>query len=174
MKEPLFDKLKTLDQETNAMFDLVEGLSEDELHDKAYGWSIIQVYAHLNMAEAGSVHYMKKKMQAGSQMPNFSTTGKIRYVMTKRLLESSLKWKAPKVVAVPKEDYSLEEIREEWATTRAMTKKYVKEYPDELLSKAVYKHPFAGRLDLEGAIGSFIYHQRHHRHQIKRIMKMIK
>ena len=62
-------------------------------------------------------------------------------------------------------------IRDEWTKTREAIKNYVEEYPDKLLSKAVYKHPFAGRLDLESAIGSFIYHQRHHIHQIKRIRK---
>lgn len=173
MKQPILDKLKILDEETNDLYELVQDLNEEDLHNQAYGWSIIQVYSHLIMAEAGSVNYMRKKMQAGNKLNNYSPLGKMRYSFLKRILQSSLKWKAPKVVSMPRENYSLEEIKTEWAKTRELTKKYVDEYPEDLLAKAVYKHPFAGRLDLEGAIGSFIYHQRHHKHQIKRIRKKI-
>lgn len=172
-KRPILEKLEKLDRETEDLFTLLSGLKEEDLHDSCYGWSIIQVFTHLNMSEAGSVMYMRKKMLAGDQMPDYTLLGRLRYFFTKRLLQSSLKWKAPKVVSSPEGNYSLQEIKDKWSKTREMTKSFVEEYPVDWLKKAVYKHPFTGRLDLEGAIGSFIYHQRHHVHQISRIRKKI-
>ena len=173
VKQPIFNKLELLDAETEMLYRMADGLSEEDLHDHSYGWSIIQVFSHLNMAESGSVRYMKKKMQAGDEIPQISFLGKFRFLLTKGLLQSSLRWKAPKVVSQPKGDLSLKEMQETWAETRKATKQYVETYPEHLLNKAVYKHPFAGRMDLAGAIGSFIYHQRHHMHQIRRIRKKI-
>ena len=172
-KQQIFETLKKLDEETMQIFNSIEGLSEEDLSNKSYGWSIIQVLSHLNMAEFGSLTYMTKKMQAGEGMPEYAVSNKIKYFLTKRLLQSSLKWKAPKVVADPKDDYALSELKDVWRKTRVMAEKYISDYPDSLLTKAVYKHPFAGRLDLEGAISSFLYHQRHHVHQIRRIRKKI-
>ncbi len=173
MKQKILKKLDTLIAETSETLESVKDLSEKDLHNNAYGWSIIQVFSHLNTAEFSSLLYMKKKMKAGSKMPAYNFSNRIRYFFTQGLLKSSLRWKAPKLVANPKADYSLDEIKQDWSNTREQIRKYIDEYPEELINKAVYKHPFAGRLDLNRAIDSFIYHQRHHRHQIKRIRKTV-
>lgn len=174
MREELYHKLEILEQERGQIMQFIDDLNEEDLHDNSYGWTIIQVFSHLNIAESGSIMYMKKKMQAGDKMPEFSFLNKIRLSLAKRLLQSSLKWKAPKVVGNPNGDYTLKEINEKWSKTRDTVREYVDEYPEQFLKKAVFKHPFAGRLNLSGAIDSFIYHQRHHEHQIKRIKRKIK
>lgn len=166
----LFDVLQ---EERECLISSIDDLEENELHNQCYGWNIIQVFSHLNMSEKASVLYMKKKMRAGEHMPKFSFRGKIGFFFTKRLLQSSLKWNAPKVIASPNGDFSLEEIKEQWNQTRSEMKNYIHEYPHEFINRAVYKHPFAGRLDLRCAVGSFVYHQRHHVHQVRRIRKMI-
>ena len=173
MKQDLNRKLKQLNLETERMYNYIKDLDEDKLHDTSYGWSVIQVFAHLETAEQGSTLYMRKKMKAGSNMPEFSLQHKIKFFLTKGLLQSSLKWKAPKIVANPEGGYSLDEMKKRWRETRQETEQFVSDYPEELMNKAVYKHPMAGRLDLSGAIDSFIYHQRHHIHQIRRIRQKI-
>ena len=173
MKQILHDKLSRLDEEREAMYQAVEELTEQELHDSSYGWSVIQVFSHLNDAEMGSLLYMTKKMQAGSKMKNYSSGNKLRMTLSKVFLQSSIKWKAPNYISNPEGDFTFSEIKDKWEKTRKKTKQYVNEYPEELLNKLVYKHPFAGRLDLANAIDSFTYHQRHHMHQLKRIKKKI-
>lgn len=174
MKQHLQHKLERLDKEREEMYQSVEQLSEEDLHDESYGWSIIQVFSHLNDAEAGSILYMSKKMKAGTGMKDFSFGNKLRMTMSKAFLQSGLKWKAPSFISNPVGDYSFDEMKEKWEKTREQTKQYVKAYPKELIDKAVYRHPFAGRLDLANAIDSFTYHQRHHMHQLKRIKKKIR
>lgn len=173
MKKKLLNKLKILNQETEKIHAALGELSEENLHDQSYGWSILEVLAHLNMAEAGSVVYMKKKMQAGDQMLDAGVKQKIRSFLAKYFMQSSLKWKAPPVVASPQGDISYDEIKNKWEKTRKGMEEYIQEFPEEYLSKQLLKHPLAGRLTLEGAIDSFIHHQRHHVHQIKRIRKKI-
>ncbi len=168
-KQKLALRVDKLDYERESMYAFVEGLTEEELHDDTYGWSIIQVFSHLNDAEFGSILYMRKKIQAGSSMPNFSFLGKLKMTFIKGLLQTNLKWKAPSFISEPNGSYTFDEMKQKWEETREVTKKYVSEYPNELMNKAVYKHPLAGRLDLLNAIDSFIYHQRHHMHQLKRI-----
>lgn len=173
MKQILQDKLSRLDSEREAMYQSVEELSEADLHNPIYGWSIIQVFSHLNDAEIGTVQYMLRKMQAGDKMPEYAFGNQLRLALSKALLQSNLKWKAPKPVSNPEGEYSLDEMKQLWQETREDTRKYVEQYPEKYLKKAVFKHPFAGRLDLAGAIDSLTFHQRHHKHQIKRIKTLL-
>lgn len=173
MKSKLQNKLSQLNEETDLIYQSIESLTEEQLHDTSYGWSIIQVLEHLNIAESGTILYMKKKMQAGDKMPNASTMNSIRLFFAKYFMQSNLRWKAPKVLGSPNGTHSLEEIKNAWKQTRSDLKTYIEEYPEQYLNKAVMKHPLAGRLTLGGAIDASIYHQRHHVHQIKRIRKQI-
>ena len=111
-KQPILESLETLNEETQAIYSSMENLTEEDLHNTAYGWSLIQVLSHLNMAEFGSLRYMSKKMQAGEGMADYSAGHKVRYFLTKGLLQSSLKWKAPKVVSDPKGDYTFQELKD--------------------------------------------------------------
>ena len=173
MKQLLKKKLDRLDIEREEMYESIAHLSEKDLHNNVYGWSIIQVFSHLNDSELGTIAYMKKKMQAGDNMKDYSFRDKLRVLLSKAFLQSSIKWKAPKYISSPEGKYSLSEMKEMWAETRKKTKAYVDEYPKNLMNKAVFKHPLAGRINITNAIDSMTYHQRHHRYQIKRIKKKI-
>ncbi|GAB4246134.1 MAG: hypothetical protein Tsb0034_24960 [Ekhidna sp.] len=173
MKQHLEEKLKLLESETDTIYRSLDSLSEQELTDKSYGWSLVQVLAHLEMTERGSVMYMKKKMMAGDKMGNLSIKHRLRLWFGKYFMQSNLKWKAPKVVGEPPADHSYQEMKSKWSDTRKAIGDYIKEYPEHFLNKTVYKHPIAGRQNLAGALDCFIYHQRHHIHQIRRIKKRI-
>ena len=166
--------MEALDLGLKDIFLRLENISDSLLHDTSYGWSLIQVLSHLETSEAGTIIYMKKKMQAGAdKIPAFGWSNRLRLWMTIGLLRTSLKWKAPKYVAKPAGHFSLNEIRQKWNKTREGTREYVAEYPAELLPKAIFKHPMAGRIDIMGAIDSMIFHQEHHIHQIDRIKKKV-
>lgn len=171
MKKDIENRLHLLDQETEQIFNELFALDSEYLRKNGNGWSIIQVLSHLNKAESLSLSYMRKKVQAGAKMKKINAINNFRMWVTCGFLGSGLKWKAPSYIANPKGDYSLDEIKNEWQKTRIEIADYVAEYPKELLNRAVYKHPMAGRLSLLQAVDSFIYHQRHHVHQIRRIRK---
>jgi len=168
VKEAINNKLKRLNADTATIYTLIEGISEEKLHDQRYGWSIIQVLSHLNEAETASLKYMRKKVQAGDKMQDSGMGNALRMWLTNQALKSSLKWKAPSYISSPP-TYPLQEMKSKWAETRASIREFVDEYPDKWLGKLVYKHPMGGRQNLKSAVDSFIYHQVHHMHQINRI-----
>lgn len=173
MKKALENKLAQLNGETEEIFASLESLDEKLLRDKSNGWSVIQVLNHLQQAEGASLSYMKKKLLAGEKMGRLKAIHHLKMGLTKAALKTSLRWKAPKQVANPDGNFSLAEVRENWSQQRTALSEYVEQYPEKWLDRTVYRHPMAGRQGLEAAIDSFIYHQRHHVHQITRIRKKI-
>lgn len=172
MKKGINEKLNRLNQETEKIYDSIKGVSEEKLNDSSYGWSIIQVFSHLNDAETSSLKYMQKKMQAGDKMKDSGFANAFQMWLCSGALKSSLKWKAPSYIANPPE-YELEEIKSKWSDTRSSIQQFVDEFPEQWLNKLVYKHPIGGRQNLDRAVDSFLYHQVHHTHQIKRIRKQL-
>lgn len=172
MKKGINEKLKRLNDDTAKIFASLNGIAEEKLSDQSYGWSIIQVFSHLNAAETASLKYMQKKIQAGDKMVDSGPSNALRMWLCNSALKSSLKWKAPSYIANPP-SYELEEIRSKWTDTRSAIQEFVDEYPDQWLNKLVYKHPLGGRQNLDRAVDSFVYHQIHHIHQIKRIRKQL-
>lgn len=172
MKETIQKKLHRLNADTANLHVILAEIPEEKLNDQSYGWSILQVLSHLNDAETASLKYMQKKMQAGDKMKVFGTFNRMQLWLSNHLLQSALKWKAPSYISTPPQ-YSYIEIKEKWAQTREAIGSFVDEYPDQWLNKLVYKHPIAGRQNLNGAVDSFVNHQIHHLHQIKRIRKKI-
>lgn len=172
MKQNIIDKLEELEESTNQLLADLAYISKDKLSEKSEkSWSLLQVLSHLNSAEKASLLYMKKKVQAGDEMGTIGLMNNLKMKLTNMALATSLKWKAPSYIANPKEPESLKEIKTIWMKTRADIMNFVNDYPDKYLDKLVYKHPMGGRQDLSNAIDSFIYHQKHHLHQINRIKK---
>lgn len=172
MKDTVYQKLQRLDAETQKIYADISMLPKDKLEDKSDGWSILQVFSHLNEAESISLQYMQKKMQAGDRMQKRSWGNLLRMWFVNRALQSSLRWKAPSYISNPP-IFEYEEMKKKWAETREGIRAFIDEYPEEWMNKLVYKHPMGGRQDLSRAVDSFIYHQRHHVHQINRIRKKL-
>lgn len=172
MKEAINKKLQRLNFDTEMIFESVKDINEDKLSDQSYGWSIIQVFSHLNDAETASLKYMQKKVQAGDKMKKSGVGNSFRMWLTNQALKSSLRWGAPSYISNPP-TYELEEIKSRWSETRKAIQQFVDEYSEQWLDRLVYKHPMGGRQNLEGAVDSFIYHQIHHVHQINRIKKQL-
>ena len=171
VKKDIENRLALLARETEEIFADLTVLDAEMLQKKGKGWSVIQVLSHLNMAESLSLSYMKKKVQAGEKMARIGVINNIRMWVTCGFLTTGLKWKAPSYISQPDGNHTLQEVSDLWTSTRKEIGRYIDEYPADLLDRAVYKHPMAGRLSLMQAIDSFIYHQRHHVHQIRRIRK---
>ena len=172
MKKAINEKINRLNKDTEEIYNSIDNIPIEKLSDKSYGWSIIQVLSHLNSAETASLKYMQKKIGAGDKMQNSGLGNAFRMWFSNMAQKSSLKWKAPSYISNP-DSYEYDEIKSKWAATRQSIQQFVDEYPEQWLNKLVYKHPLAGRQNLESAVDSFIYHQIHHIHQINRIKKQL-
>jgi hypothetical protein len=61
-------------------------------------WSIVQILFHLHSAEARSIGYVKKKMQAGESLNKTGLLAAARFTYMKWMLRSGVKWKAPAIL----------------------------------------------------------------------------
>ena len=135
-------------------------------------WSIAQILTHLLTSERLSVGYMKKKSLGMSNIQNSGLIEELRYGLLKISQRISfLKYRAPKVVventppALP-----FDQLKREWQSLRDDLRLFLESIGDENISKKIYKHPVAGRLNVKQAIGFLSEHFNHHLPQIKRLL----
>ena len=170
--QSILDKYQLLEQRNKAIMDELEQLESDALYRRLRpdSWNIIQVLNHVRVAEEGTLGYIKKKMKYGG-IKSTDWSNPIRARLMTVVNNSSLRFKMPSVLKPPSDEGSIPEIKAQWAELRVSWKEYIRNFPEEYLDKAVFKHPIFGRLSLTQAMDSMITHQNHHYKQIKRIKK---
>lgn len=137
-------------------------------------WSIVQVINHLTNSEAGTLIYCKKKINAGSKMANITLFGRMKAKLFIQFLYYEIRYKMPKGLPHPSEELNFKDVTNQWSKTRKSLAEFLNNYPDEYLSKAIFKHPVAGRIGLNHTLQFFDAHLAHHEYQINRILKAIK
>ena len=168
-KQSIYHQLDQLNDQTLQLFVQLASYSNEQLHKKRNGWSIIQVLSHLQMSETVSLAYMQKKKHAGTAMQKVSPWSQLKMLMIKLMLSSKLKFKAPKNLSNPPDHYTLQEMKAFWMTQREKLKGFVDDFPEVLYNRAILKHPIAGPQHLYNTLKFFQYHLLHHQYQINRI-----
>ena len=64
----------------------------------------------------------------------------------------------------------LQELEQDWGEVRSAWQDFLRDFPPELADKAIYKHPVAGRLNLEQTLRFLIDHLERHMGQIDRVL----
>jgi hypothetical protein len=151
---------------------LVSQMSEEKLsHRNAGKWSVSQILSHIVIAERYSLQYMKKKSLGINEIQNSGLREDFKCVMLKISQRLPLKYKAPKVLAESKpEELSYPLIASEWEHVRNDLKQFIGTLDDDQFRKKIYKHPYAGRLNVIQAISFLREHANHHLPQIKRLL----
>ncbi|GIV38282.1 MAG: PadR family transcriptional regulator [Thermonema sp.] len=169
-KERWLQRLQHMNTELNALLSRIEAYNEQELHFKpaADAWSIAQVLHHLFIGEAGTMHYIRKKLSYGPP-PALTRWHRLRGRLLKLMLSLPLKFKAPAVVSQVPERPDVPAIIEQWRATRKEMEDFIRNMPAEYEHKALFKHPVAGRMGIEGILDFWEEHLRHHIRQIDRI-----
>lgn len=140
----------------------------------AGAWSIVQVISHLVLAESGTLGYIGKKIQAPQQeIPDVTPMSTLRSLALATALWSPLRWKAPERSRPAGEPESLESVRGRWDAVRQEWRERLETFPESLLRKAIFRHPFAGRLGMRQTLKFLDDHQRHHARQIERFKSLL-
>lgn len=165
-----FDALET---QRAKLLSLIAPLSNEQLNAHPEGkWSIAQVLSHLIASEHLSVNYLNKKMQGIKDIPN--TGLKEELVMATLIVSQRLpfvKFKAPKVVAENTHVYkTAEQLREAWDKGRIELKEVLARFEEDQLRKKIYKHPIAGKLNIQQTLRFFQEHIIHHTPQVKKLL----
>lgn len=168
--QKLFDSLES---QRNTLLNEIKLLSPDKLNkhvpDK---WSTGQVLAHIITAEQLSINYLKKKIQGINETKDTGILGEVKMwvlIISQRL---PLKFKAPKGVVEKTPAFETsEQIEQAWNQTRNDLRELLSQFNDTHLNRAVFKHPVAGKLNIQQTLRFFGEHIIHHQPQIKKLLK---
>ena len=161
------------EQQRNTMLNGLKGFSHEQLNFKPSpkSWCLLEVCEHLMTAERNGLNYMHKKMQGDIdkiEATNFKA--KLRSIVLKTALRLPIKFKAPAAARFKaKEEYHYDQVRAEWDEIREGWKDLADGFDKPTAEKLIFKHPLAGRLNLEQTFQFLYDHTDHHLAQIERI-----
>src|SRR4051812_3155727 len=115
-------------------------------------WSVSQILSHLITAERLSLLYMKKKSLGIKEVDNSGIWEEIKFLTLKISQRLPLKYKAPPVLNEEPKVLAFPEIVKQWQAVRKDFSQFADSLDRQDLKKKIYKHPFAGRLNVTHAI----------------------
>lgn len=131
-------------------------------------WSALQVLQHVVTAEALTLGYVRKKMQAGAALEKAGPASRLRLLTVQLTLALPLRVRAPAITADVPAESELRALRARWDEVRRNLEDLVRTFPPELLDRLVFRHPYAGRMSLAHALGTLEAHLDHHIRQVIR------
>ncbi len=136
-------------------------------------WSIVEVIQHINRSEYLSFRYIERQLDDPSKAKKTGLPNAFRSRALNTVLWSPFKWKAPGLVSKFEEEYTYDEMVALWNLTRTNLEKTLNAIPNELLKHTLFKHPYAGHLNVYQMLNFMHYHLQHHVKQINRIKKTV-
>jgi uncharacterized damage-inducible protein DinB len=139
---------------------------------KGGGWNILEVLGHLLQTEKLALSYVNKKMNVIRDIPYSGTKAIINKFKLTLIFSMPFRYKAPQN-AMPEYSGLLEDIEKQWLANREVLSILLKKTGKES-RKLLYRHPFAGRMNLLQMMQFFKAHINHHIKQVDRIQKGLK
>jgi hypothetical protein len=137
----------------------------------AGAWSALQVLHHLVVSEDLTLAYVRKKMRAGDSLPRAGLASRLRLLALEATLASPLRFRAPAMVADAPTHIDAAELRARWDAVRRDWRELLESFPPELLGRLVFRHPRAGRMSLDHALGTLEAHLAHHVPQVESALR---
>ncbi len=173
MNTRLAQLFNALENQRADLLRLVNDISPEAANKSRQGkWSIAQVLSHLIASEQLSIRYLNKKILGIDIAPKTGIIEELKMIVLKISQRLPFKFKAPKVVVENTPVYErVEQLAEAWNQTRADLKTVLEKFQDNQINRKVYKHPFAGMLNIQQTLKFFQEHITHHTPQVKKLLK---
>jgi uncharacterized damage-inducible protein DinB len=157
------------------LFDGLRKYPDDLLNKKpaADAWSVMEVLQHLMASEEASLNYLRKKVQDTSRSHNAGWAGKRRFLLTKLIFITPIKFKAPENMNPQKGFMTLKEAEDKWHQLRAGIYDVISKLSDEELDKELWKHIISGKMNIYQMLEFFEFHIRRHQRQIKHTLAQV-
>jgi len=172
MHQRQVEQMETLEKLRSELLGRLSDSNSETLNREpaAGGWSAVQVLAHVIQAERLSLEYLRKKTQRPELIPSSGVIAALKSRALGLFLRLPFKVSAPARTAAVPASAELQDLEQDWAEVRSAWRDFLEDFPPELACKAVYKHPVAGRLNLEQTLRFLIDHLRRHTRQIERAL----
>jgi hypothetical protein len=168
-----FDNLEKSRKDLTAYLQAVDrnGLTFKTTENK---WSTIQICFHVIKSEQLTMLSLNKNLQLKDNLMKSGIITLIRDASLTFVLKSNFKVKAPAIVANMPEYYDLTELMKKWETIRISLKDFLDNFPEQYLNKEIFKHPYAGWLNLFQAFNFLQNHFDHHEAQVIKLIEVYK
>lgn len=171
-REQILEKWRRYEEQVNDFLVFLEQFSDEDLNTVPAngGWTALQALHHLMVIEDLGLKYTQKKLQHEPNPENIGLSHRLRSAMLQIYLRLPFAFKAPPVVsgdALPAQS-TLAETAERWRQIRSAWRHFLEQLPEELLGKAVFKHPRAGRMGWLDLIAFYMTHFERHSKQALR------
>lgn len=161
-----FDELET---ELQELLTYMDSLRQEQLCQSPEGaWNSVQILYHLKESEKGTTSYLIHKIKAPkSEIPSGGISSKLRsHLLSKNLRNYSKKFNAPSVLKEMPEQLNYTEVRAEYLRVRENLKEVLEKFESDMLPKAYFKHPVAGRITIIQTVNFLKDHFERHTSQI--------
>lgn len=160
-----------LEEQRSKFLDVYSRLTPLQLRFKPEpeSWNLLQVLRHIVTAEKQSIIYIQRRIERNKKLTKAGLGSTLRYLILKIAMILPIKFKAPKIAEVREENQDLDLMKEEWVSIRTELKQILDETDENILASTVYKHPRAGLLNMNQALGFMKDHIEHHLKQVNRI-----
>ena len=178
MNHRLHIRFEQLERATTRLLQMATSLGEKTHQSPGPGqWSAAQVVQHLLVAERGIEQYLEKKVLQAEGLEHAGLGATLRSGLLRVLLRLPfLRFKAPKRLAqlMPAETPPLAQLQTEWESGRRRLERLLNEFPSKLLTRAIFRHPRSGMLNIYQTLDFMVDHVLHHQKQLERISKVVK
>lgn len=163
-----------MEENRKNLFQFLSEYDSEKFNECADGaWSVNQNIQHLLISEKNTVIYMNKKILAAGDLENTGFKNKWNWYLLKSAFYIPFKYKAPSIVDPKKETFIYSELMKDWERTRHQLQEYINDFPPKYKNKNIFKHPFAGRANLNMTMDFLNFHSARHFNQIKRTIKKL-
>ena len=144
-------------------------MSPDTVHFKAGAdkWSIVEAIEHLVMAEESMLAQLTTSASTADLDPQDRSVKNFQIVI--KVMERDIPVDVPDESMEPHGEFNLEELLERWKAVRRETGTYIEAIGQENAADLVYRHPFAGPLDMAETLRFIDVHFDNHMRHIDTI-----
>jgi hypothetical protein len=137
------------------------------------GWTAIQTAWHLMLVEASSLQYVHKKLAYGGTFEKAGFKAAWQILLLRVILKLPIKFKAPAATSGDQlpENPSFEELHARWKKAQEDWAQFFATMPEDLLDKAVFRHPRIGRINWMQTLDFLDSHFDRHLGQIQRAIR---
>ena len=164
------ETFRSLGKKYGELLQHLNSLSDDVLYFKAQAdkWSIVEVIEHLVVAEENMLEQLTGATSATALDPQDRSAKNYHIVI--KVMTRDIPVDVPDESMEPHGRFSLEELLGRWDDIRQKTRAYVNGIDPEEADNLVYRHPFAGPLDMAETLRFIDVHFDNHMRHIDRII----
>jgi hypothetical protein len=165
--QEIFDNLEI---KYGKLLQQLHSLTDDVLYFKAGAdkWSIVEVIEHLVVAEENMLEQIIGAVSATNLDPQDRSAKNYHIVI--KVMTKDIPVDVPDESLEPHGQFSLEELLGRWDDTRKKTRAYIDGINSEKVEDLVYRHAFAGPLDMTETLRFIDVHFDNHVRHIDKII----